>query len=288
MTIELGTPTVDELGTVVRALRDWQGDASPVQLHPGDLGWFWQFGAEATARAVRTWSRDGQVLAVALLDGPDVLRLTTAPEARRDEPLVRRLLADVTDPERGVLPAGTVSVETPNGSLVQEVLTASGWELGEPWAPLRRDLGQPVQEPDLRIEVVGPEQVSAFTAVHRSAWGSPKFTDERWHTMAGGSPYADARSLLGYDGQGVPVAGVIVWSAGAGRPGLLEPMGVHADHRGRGHGTAIVVAAAAELRTMGASSALVCTEGARTGAIATYVAAGFERLPSRLDRSRSA
>jgi len=39
-----------------------------MQLHPGDLGWFWRFGAEATAAAVRTSSRDGQILAVGLLD----------------------------------------------------------------------------------------------------------------------------------------------------------------------------------------------------------------------------
>lgn len=286
MTIELNTPTADELSDAVRALRAWQHDAAPMQLHPGDLGWFWQFGAEATARATRTWSRDGQVLAVALLDGPDVLRLTVAPKAQRDERLARQLLADVAEPERGVLPAGKVSVETPNGSLIQDVLTDAGWNLDEPWTPLRRDLMEPVEEPDLRVEAIGPEQSSAFTAVHRSAWGSAKFTDERWHTMAGGLPYADARCLLGYDGQGIPVAGVTVWSAGAGRPGLLEPMGVHTDHRGRGYGVAICLAAAAELQKLGSSSALVCTPSAMVAAVATYTAAGFEALPERLDRSR--
>ena len=51
------------------------------RLHPGDLGWFWRFGAEATAAAVRTWSRDGRILAVGLLDGPGLLRLTIAPDA---------------------------------------------------------------------------------------------------------------------------------------------------------------------------------------------------------------
>jgi hypothetical protein len=72
--IELSTPDVDELGDAVRALRDWQRDDSPIQLHPGDLGWYWQFGAEAVAAAVRTWSREGHLLAIGFLDGPDVLR----------------------------------------------------------------------------------------------------------------------------------------------------------------------------------------------------------------------
>ena len=105
----------------------------------------------------------------------------------------------------------------------------------------------------------------AFTAVHRSAWDSPRFTDELWREMAAGLPFADARCLLARDPRGAAVAGVTVWSAGPGKPGLLEPMGVHADHRGRGYGRLICVAAAAELRQMGSSSALVCTQTARDG-----------------------
>ena len=57
MAIELGTPDVDGLGEVVAAMREWQVEGAPIQLHPGDLGWFWRFGAEATAAATRTWTR---------------------------------------------------------------------------------------------------------------------------------------------------------------------------------------------------------------------------------------
>lgn len=288
MAIELGTPDAGRLGPVVRALREWQDDASPLQLHPGDLGWFWRFGAEATAAAVRTWSRAGEILAIGLLDGPDLLRMTVAPAARQDGELAARVVADVSAPERGVLPAGTVSVETPDGILVRELLAAAGWPEGEPWTPLRRDLAGPVPEPDLRVEAIGPERAGEQVAVLRSAFASPRFTAERWHAMAAGLPFAGARCLLGYDGAGTPVAAVTVWSAGPGRPGLIEPMGVHADHLGRGHGRAICVAAAAELARLGSSSALVCTPSARTGAVATYRAAGFAPLPERLDRTRPA
>jgi hypothetical protein len=68
MAIVLGKPGVDGLIEAVGVLREWQYDWAPMQLHPGDLGWFWRFGVEATAAAVRTWSRDGQILAVGLLD----------------------------------------------------------------------------------------------------------------------------------------------------------------------------------------------------------------------------
>jgi GNAT superfamily N-acetyltransferase len=286
--IELSTPQVSELGDVVGALRDWQHDALPIQLHPGDLGWYWQFGAEATAAALRIWRRNGQLLAVGFLDGPEVLRMTVAPQLRGEEELARQVVADVSKPQCGVLPAGKVSVESPDGTRVQELLAEFGWSPGEPWTPLRRDLIDPVAQPDLRIQVIGSGGESEFTAVHRSAWGSPRFTDELWRAMAAGLPYADARCLLGYDHRGAAVAGVTVWSAGTGKPGLLEPMGVHADHRGRGYGMMICVAAAAELRRLGSSCAVVCTPSSLAAAVATYRSAGFRRLPERLDRSRDA
>ncbi|MDV5149683.1 GNAT family N-acetyltransferase [Streptomyces sp. SBC-4] len=281
-------PGVDGLGEALDALREWQDEGAPAQLHPGDLGWFWRSGAEATAAAVRTWSRDGRILAVGLLDGPGLLRLTIAPDARRDEELARRLVDDVAEPERGVLPGGKASIEAPRGALVQDLLAGAGWNTDEPWTPLRRDLTEPVDDPGVRIEVAGPERARAFAAVHRSAFDGSSFTEERWHAMAAGSPYADARCLIAYDDQGDAVATVAVWSAGPGKPGLLEPVGVHRDHRRRGHGRAISLAAAAALRELGSSSALVCTPSSNVGAVATYESAGFRRRRQVRDLSRDA
>ena len=284
------TPSVHRLTEVVDALRAWQDDEAPVQLHPGDLGWQGRLGPGATASAVRTWSRDRELLGIGLVDGPDVLRVTVAPQAWRDEELAHQVVADVSDPDRGVLRSGRASVEAPDGTRLQALLPEVGWSAGEPWTPLFRNLSEPVEAPALRVEVIGPELdpklVSDFTAVHRSAWESNRFTVDRWRAMAAGPAYADARCLLGYDDQGVAVAGATVWSAGPGRPGLLEPVGVHADHRGHGHGTAISLAAAAELRRLGSSCAVVCTESARVVAVRTYRSAGFLRGPERLDRTR--
>ena len=282
--IQLRTPEVDELGSVVRALREWQHDALPIQLHPGDLGWFWRFGPEALAAALRVWRSDGELVACGLLDGPDVFRMTVAPHLLRDEELANRLVTDLARPERGVLPAGEVAVEAPDGSLVKELLPGVGWSLSDPWTPLRRDLSAPVQEAGVRVAVVGPAQVSEFTAVHRSAWDGSRFTDDLWHAMAAGLPYADAGCLLAYDDAGVPVAGVTVWSAGEGRPGLLEPLGVHPEHRLRGYGRMVCLAAAAHLRELGSSSATVCTN--RASAVATYRSAGYHQLPVRRDVAR--
>ena len=126
------------------------------------------------------------------------------------------------------------------------------------------------------------------TAVQRASFDGSTFTDERWHAMAAGSPYADAQCLVAYDNQDTAVAAATVWSAGPGRPGLLEPMGVHREYRGHGYGTAITVAAAAILRKLGSSSAIVCTASSNGGAVATYRSAGFEQLPEVRDLRRAA
>jgi GNAT superfamily N-acetyltransferase len=288
MAIVMCTPSLDGLPEVVDVLREWQVDEAPVQLHPGDLGWHWRFGAEATAAAVRLWGRDGQVLAVGLVDGPRLLRLAIAPEAEHDHDLAHQMVADVNQPERGVLPQGRVSVEARFGASFRELLTKAGWEADEPWTPLQRDLAVPVEDCGVRFEVIGPERAGVRSAVQRAAFERSTFTEDRWHAMASGPAYADARCLVAYDRHDTPVAAATVWSAGRGRPGLLEPMGVHRDHRGHGYGTAITVAAAATLRELGSSSAIVCTASSNVGAVATYGSAGFRQLPDVKDLRRTA
>jgi ribosomal protein S18 acetylase RimI-like enzyme len=284
MTITTGRPDVDGLREVLAALRGWQSEGAPMQLHPGDLGWFWRFGAEATAAAVRTWRGDGRMLAVGLLDGPGLLRMTFAPDLRRDEALARQIAADLTGYD--VLPEGEAAVEAPMDALIQDLLAERGWSTDEPWTPLRRDLTEPVEDPGVRIAVAGPEQAPVRAAVQRASFERSTFSETRWHEMAAGPAYADARCLLAYDDRDEAVAVVTVWSAGPGRPGLLEPMGVGADHRGRGYGTAISVAAAAALRALGSTSAIVYTPSSNAAAVATYKAAGFEPLEEVRDLRR--
>lgn len=286
MTIVLDTPHVTELGRVVQVLGSWQDDGASRQLHPGDLGWFWRFGGQTTAAATRTWSRDGQIVAAGLLDGQDVLRLTLAPDAYRDETLAQQLISDMAQPQRGVLAQGRVSLEAPTGALLKELLTEEGWLPDEPWTPLRRGLAEAVAYPDLRIEVIGPERAEQRAAVQRASFVGSTFTVERWHAMAAGVPYADARCLVAYDDSDSAVAAVTVWSAGVGKPGLIEPMGVHRDHRRHGYGRAITVGAAAALQNLGASSAVVCTPSSNVRAVATYASAGFQQLPEVRDHYR--
>lgn len=286
MSIALQPATAASLDELVETVATWQRHGGPVQLHPGDLGWHWRMGAEELADALRVWRRDGETLAVGLLDSA-VIRMAIAPCADEDDAFAVRLLADLSDPGRGVLPAAG-TVEARFGTAFRDRLRRSGWTADEPWTPLCRDLTAPVEDCGLEVGIVDAHTAPDRIAVHRASFPHSTFTLERWQAMTAASPYRRARCLLGHDRDGEPVAAVTVWSAGQGRPGLLEPLGVHRDHRGHGYGTAISVAAAAALQEMGSSSATVCTPTSNVAGVATYVSAGYRRLPDATDFRRPA
>ncbi|WP_404446519.1 GNAT family N-acetyltransferase [Microbacterium marinum] len=276
------TPSSSELGRVGRMLDEWQSDDGPLHLHTGDLGWYSLRGRDATAAAIRVWADDGEILAIGLLDGADLLRLAIDPARREDAALAARIAADVSDPTSGVLGSGSVTVEARGAVGLGEELASHGWRPDEPWTPLRRDLSAPIETSPASVETVDPDRALEWVSVHWSAFRGTPPPAERLHAMADGwsaatrAPFSDAaRILLLRDREGRPVAVSAVWSAGVGRPGLIEPLGVHREHQGQGHGVAMTRAAAAALRELGASSATVCAESSNAGAIATYLKAGF-------------
>ncbi|HWS35961.1 MAG TPA: GNAT family N-acetyltransferase [Actinoplanes sp.] len=247
-----------------------------MQLHSGDLGWNWSLGTQTMVDALRVWSRDEEVSAVGMQDAPGLFRMAIAPAVADDDKFAQRVLDDLDR-------AGATVVEARFGDALRGLLERDRWLADKPWSPLCRDLTAPVEECGLRIEVVGEHNVRDRVAVQRASFANSTFTEQRWRTMAATPAYRNGRCLVGYDGAGAAVATVTVWSAGPGRPGLLEPLGVHRDHQRRGHGRAITLAAAAALREMGASAATVCTSSSNVAAVATYASAGFERLAESAD-----
>lgn len=282
VSIALQTPGIDELGEIGRVVGSWHHDGGALQLHPGDLGWYSLRGPAATAAALRVWSQDGTILAVALLDGADLLRFAVDPTRCRDDALAARVAADVDDPSAGVLRAGAATIEARGAAALTNHLAQNGWSDDEPWTPLHHDFSPERDVSALRTEVLEPGQTADWVAVHWSAFrGTPIPDEDRerfvqgWH-LATKSPFiGDARIMALRCSEGPVVAVAAVWSAGEGRPGLIEPLAVHQDHRSRGHGTEITRAAVDALRRMGASSAIVCAEASNTAAVATYRAAGF-------------
>lgn len=171
-----------------------------------------------------------------------------------------------------------------------QLLGERGWQPAEPWIPFYRQLRGPVGEVGVRVATVDRDRAEHWLAVHWSAFRGTPFTPvarrrmvDGWRLLMAGPLAAQGRILAAFDAHHETVAAAAVWSAGPGRPGLLEPLGVHRDHRGKGYGVAMATAAASALREMGSSSAIVCTESSNLGAVATYAAAGFVAHPEVAD-----
>lgn len=287
MHLDLRTPDLAELSAALDSLASWQRDDLPVQLHPGDLGWNWQSGPQATADLTRLWTAPHGPVALCLVDD-GVLRLAMDPAVADDEQVADRLADDLDDPGSGVLPGADASAEVRLGGALRRRLRERGWVEDMPWTPLTMPLATLAASseqtdavepgPGLRVTATDPsrlDEVDAWIGAHRAAWPRSRFDRTCWQHLSSGPAFDRARCLVGWDAQDRAVAATIVWSAGTGRPGLIEPLGADHRHRGRGHGRAITVAAARTLRSMGASSVRVCTPSANVAAVAAYRSAGF-------------
>lgn len=269
------TPSVADLPSVIEAVASWQHEGSPIQVHPGDLGWYQRFGAESLAAALRVWARDEVVVAVGFLDESELIRMSMAPVIGDDREIASHIADDLVGALGELLPSGSGIVEARFGGALQRVLADRGWTADDPWTPLHRDLSSPVPSSALQVKVVGPELIEDRVMVEAAAFAGSSLSVDRWRQMADGYAYRNAECLVGYDQDGAAVAATTVWSAGRGRPGVIEPLGVHSDHRGRGYGVAMTLAAAEAMRRMGCSSATVATPSSNVAAVATYQAAGF-------------
>lgn len=275
MTMTMTTPSIAELPGLIERVASWQHDGSPLQVHPGDLGWFERFGAEALAAALRVWARDGEAVAVGFLDESELIRMAIAPVADDDDGLANQIADDFVGALGELLPEGSGIVEARFGSALQRVLTQRGWTADDPWTELRRDWAIAVPSSALQTNVVKAEAIEDRVMLAAAAFPGSSLSADRWRQMASGHAYRNAECLVGYDDAGVAVAAATVWSAGRDRPGVIEPLGVHADHRGRGYSVAMTLAAAEAMRRMGCSSATVVTPTSNVAAVATYQAAGF-------------
>ena len=271
-------PSVDDLPGIIDTVASWQREGLSVQVHPGDLGWYQRFGANALASALRVWTHDGEPAAVGFLDESELIRMAISPGHAEDTTLAEAVVTDLETVLSDLLPSGTGIVEARFGSALQHALTKAGWTYDEPWTVLHRDLADPVPPTSLRFVAVEADRVDDRVSVEASAFRGSSLTVERWMSMAGGHAYQQARCLVGYCADGAAVGAATVWSAGHGRPGIVEPLGVHSEHRGYGFGTGMALGAASVLRDMGASSITVATPSSNDAAVAAYRAAGMDSL----------
>jgi ribosomal protein S18 acetylase RimI-like enzyme len=269
-------------GTAIEALAGWAPRHGPVtSLHAGDIGWHLRLD-DADLEGSIVVARDGsEVVAVAELDS-DGLRPTIRPDRADD-----RAVADALGTLAQSLAKADFFCDTPPHTALRAFLVDRGWVLEEPWALLYRPLS--ADDADLGASlghaVETEDDVRGRVDVQFHAFAHSTFTVARWRQMAAGPGYRRDLDLLRRDDDGVPVAGATSWTAGPGRVGILEPVGTHRDHVGRGHGPAVTLAAIGALARAGASGVTVQTPISNHGAVRAYQRAGL-RLIDRLHAVR--
>ncbi|NEB84250.1 GNAT family N-acetyltransferase [Streptomyces anulatus] len=283
-----------DIGPALRALRAWTPpDAPSGSLHPGDVGWLmrrddatvflWtdagteartdtRTDAQTSARAsARASARSEGVtttaapVAVGFLDGP-VLRVTTAPDA-----------------DLGALAADAEDLLVP-GNDATDGLPVPGWgpDKDDPWLVFSWT-PEPVSS---RAVLVTESDTADRALVHRGAFTGSTLTADHWRTMKKSPAGHLAVETLVRTPAGEPAAAATGWFGGAGRCGLLEPVGTHADHRGHGYGRDAVRAACAALAERGASAVAVLTPASNEAAAALYRSAGFTVVRENFDWTR--
>jgi ribosomal protein S18 acetylase RimI-like enzyme len=228
-------------------------------LHPGDIGWALRF----DDLTVQMWLDDGEPVAVGFADGP-VSRIALAPgfDGLDLEPELLRW-CDGIDALAG----------------------RPGWTIdpGEPWLHLGKEL-TPVtgDHPDL-----DPADAADRVAVQRSAFERSTFTLERWKTMRASPAGPSCVEVLVRTPPGEPAAAVTGWLAVPGRCALIEPMGTHPAHRGKGYGRQALLAICDALASRAASAVSVLTPSTNVAAVALYRSAGFTVTGERRDSRRA-
>jgi ribosomal protein S18 acetylase RimI-like enzyme len=264
---------------LVHTLMSWEapGGYAPV-LHAGDLGWFLRLDDATVDGALHLW-RDstGSVVALAIVDAGVVLRVAMPPSSQYDGPLAESLLGVAESLGSGA----QRYVEAPYGSVFRASLLAAGWELDpDPWYALHRPLDRAAaaSHDPLSSPPCGDSDVADRVAVQRAAFDGSTFTGDAWRRMAAGPGFDPALEILTRDESGRPVAAATGWSAGAGRCAILEPVGTHREHTGKGHGRRCVQATVAALARAGASGVTVHTPASNAAAVALYRSCGLQPI----------
>lgn len=161
------------------------------------------------------------------------------------------------------------------------LLTELGWvrEEGPPYVLNRRPLGSlpaPVLPDGYRIRAArGPEEASALAEMHAAAFPGAAWTPGLYRRYMAAPGYAAEREYVVVAHDGTFAAFTVTWHDPVNHAGLLEPVGVHPDHRRHGLGKAVVLHALHQMKAAGMSHATVANAGINEASRALYKACGF-------------
>ena len=169
----------------------------------------------------------------------------------------------------------------------RRALDAAGFicqdDVGEDsWSQVLLRHGSPAACSPSRVEgftirsLSGAEEVEAYVAAHREAFGSANMTVD-WRARTLSAPHHLLEADLVAEADDGQLAGFCIgWLHAETRTGQIEPLGVLPGFQRKGLGAALVSECNAQLAAHGATSVLVATDSFRNPARDLYEAAGFK------------
>jgi GNAT superfamily N-acetyltransferase len=240
------------------ASRCWSPDGF---RHPGQLAWSvgYALPEDLGHGPVRLWYDGGEVAAYAWLEEPTWAEICVHPSAPGLVPEVAAWLAEAAD---GAL----TTMIGENETWLVDGLVAAGWSLTReaPWMTQHSlDLADlpPVPEiPGYTFRAIGPDEAADRAACHRGAWEGSKVSEAAYRRLMTLPPYRPELDWV-VEREGEMVASALVWWDERTGSVLVEPVGTHPAHQGRGLAGAVSVAALTAARDLGASHGLVIPRG---------------------------
>lgn len=134
--------------------------------------------------------------------------------------------------------------------------------------------------------IAGLDEVKAYVALHRRAFGSMSMTTE-WRARTLSMPhYSPELDLVAVAPDGRLAGFCVCWPNFDQRVGQIEPLGVDPDFQGSGLGRALLNEICHRLERLGATEALVETETTRSPARQLYESNGFRAKDVSLRKGR--
>jgi ribosomal protein S18 acetylase RimI-like enzyme len=281
----------------------WAGPRRPfVPGTPGDLEWWTcQGGPDADwPSRIRLWARDGAVVGWGWFTPPGGLDWFVADEVSDDDEqdLRGEILDWLESRARNARPedaTGLFELATWAGEGWSEetTLRERGWTAGSTALsqfvqPLDVELDPPrVPEGYVLRHVRGPAEFPARVEAHRAAFAPSKMTVEKYALLPGLPHYRLEHDLVVEAPDGSIAAFAMCWLDPVGSIGEFEPVGTHPDHQRRGLGRVMMRAGLRLMRDAGLRDALVFSDRSNGASEALYRSAGFERVATHRQYTRS-
>lgn len=258
--------SIDEALAPMQALasRLWSPSS---RHHPGQLAWSARYALPEDldhGPVALVHDPDGHLAGWAWAEASDWLELCVDPA----RPGVLDQLAGWFLDRAGARTVRTMALDSEQ-HVVAGLADAGFVEEEGPWFThhlLDLDRLPPVPEPDgYTVRSVGRDEAKERSACHRAAWSPPggrsRVSAAAYARLMETAPYRSDLDRVALDEAGGMVASCLAWLDEDRGVALLEPVGCHPDHRGRGLATAVSLSALHAARSAGARTGLVCPRG---------------------------